>query len=107
MRQLNASEMLINRVLNQLEQFRTQFDVWPENHTAVSIFLLLQTQWDRNPMDNSMLGLKWPSVETAIRRYSQSRHLPPEQQDQLFWDITHMERHALSELNNVKAEQQQ
>jgi len=107
MQRFKAPQALIDKVLAQLEADMTQFDVWPENHLSVTLFLLLQTQWDRNPMDNSMQNLKWASIESVIKRHPNAKILDEEQQDSLFFDITTMERHALSEINSIKAEQQQ
>ncbi len=107
MKRLKAPQSAIDKVLAQVETEQDQFNVWPENHLAVNLFLLLQSQWERNPMDNSMQNIIWSSIDRAINRHSEAKKLNPEQQDQIFWDITAMERHAINEISLIKAEREE
>lgn len=101
-----APQRLIDKVLNQDDE-NENFNVWPENHVSVLLFLSLQSQWERNPLDNSLQKLNWPSVEIAIKRHPNTKALMLDEQDQIFWDISAMERHAINEISKVKSEQNQ
>ncbi|RZF83708.1 hypothetical protein EXT46_05290 [Pseudoalteromonas sp. CO325X] len=78
--------------------------VWPENRLAVTAFLACATQWDRAAMDGTFLALRWEAVNTVMARHPEVKALPEPEFDEVFWQITAMERYALSEFAAIKEE---
>ncbi|MEW6314128.1 MAG: DUF1799 domain-containing protein [Pseudomonadota bacterium] len=68
------------------------FEVWPENETALTVFLACETQWRFGVM-GGVLGLDYAAVESVLRL------MKIEAMPQLFGDLQSMERAALEELN--------
>lgn len=69
-----------------------QFEVIPENWPAVRVFLACSTQWDRGA-SGQLVGLKWASVEIAMRR----KGISEDEQDDCWERVTWMERIAVDE----------
>lgn len=98
MQKLGANDDDINQVeaaFNQ--QASVDVIVWPENRLGVMVFLACSTQWERHAMDGSFTRLNWNAIETAMRRHNEVRSLSQDEQDNLFWDVTSMERWSLNE----------
>lgn len=68
-----------------------EFWLWPENETAFSIWLALQTQWLIGMTGPT--GLNYSGVETCMRMRGYSKKV----QQQLFGSIQVMEQAALEE----------
>ncbi len=43
------------------------YEVFPDNWETVQVFLVLASQWRRDPMTGRLEGLNYPSVESAMR----------------------------------------
>ncbi len=68
------------------------FEVWPENWPAVQMFLRLGTQWHVGM--NGPTGLIYAALYPLLDRATTS----PDEWNQLFDDVQHLERAALQQL---------
>lgn len=94
---------------NQQEQEQAALDVevYTENQEAIEIFLNMTNQWDLQPMTGQRLGLKWPSLEIAIRNHPGLVELKSKEHADVFRDIQTMEIAAIVELRNQERERKE
>lgn len=75
-----------------------EFEVWPENHAAFSLFNNLSTQWRVG--FNGPTGLDYNAVYPLLDRAAKD----PQEWDEMFSDIQVMEGSALKQMSDNRAD---
>ena len=78
-------------MIESVETQTTDFEVFPENWSAVEMFLRLQTQW--NVIPGGFVGLNYQSIDLCFKMYG------IKDRRDLFECLQTMEAAALSVLN--------
>lgn len=74
-------------------------DVWPENVTAVRVFLAMRTQWRTGPAGRT--GLDYGALPEVWRRLK----VPPAERDEVFSMLGVLEMAALSAMHDLGDEE--
>lgn len=79
-------------------------EVWHENLITLELFLSMSTQWDIQPMTGQRIGLKWSSLEVAIRNHPALINESITRRAEIFNDIQRMEIAAITEIREQERE---
>ena len=111
-RQMGASEAdIANMGLNDQEKIaREGIIVFEPNLPVFNLFMACSSQWatESPGMGGRIIktGLRWPDVETRARYLPEVRALNEEQTDQLWRDITTLQNHALTAMQELREYEQ-
>ncbi|WIX35033.1 DUF1799 domain-containing protein [Salinicola sp. JS01] len=81
---------------DQDESSTDEFEVLPENWSALEIFLDCSTQWKHAPM-GGLTGLEYPAVRTVMEFHA----VPLAEMRERFKQVRLLERGALNEMNKA------
>lgn len=77
-------------------EWESDVEIWPENIETVEIFLACRTQWRRDAMNGSLLGLRYADVAATLDMMAVG------DRKEVFGGIRVMEAEALEVLNTKR-----